>query len=336
MIHKRPALFPAVLLLAALTPLWAQTRHTAPEELLKTGIGFYGEGRFTEAATVLRLVEKESPLYPDALYWTALAELSSGDYGASLADLDALEKASPRSRWSPELPYHRGRNLFYLGRHEEALECLRTYSAAREPRIQESWIQESRVSESHDSRAASKRGAALYWMGESYFALGRMDSAEAAFSEVVEKYPSSVKYEAASYRLSLINQKKVEAELLDILKWSHEESLRTMEEYQHREKTYDMAIAAYQRRIAEMLAAENAGGTDQLAAAEGRIAALEASLAEANAALEELRGRGVETPDTGIRPPLGSREKALWILELKAAALGLSNTLNRRLNEGGE
>ena len=327
MTYKRPVLFPMMILLAAV-PLWAQNRHTAPEELLKTGIGFYGEGRFTEAVTVLRLVGNESALYPDALYWTALAELSAGNYAGSLADLDALEAAFPRNRWSEELPYHQGRNYFYLGRHEEALECLEQYSASLEIR---------KSGESLDvSRAASKKGAALYWMGESYFALGRLDSAGAAFSEVVEKYPSSVKYEAASYRLSLISQKKVEAELLDILKWSHEESLRTMEAYQNREKTYDMAIAAYQQRIAEMLAAENAGGTDQLAAAEGRIAVLEASLAEANAALEELRGRGVDPPEAGSRPPLSAREKALWILELKAAALELSNTFNKRLNEGGE
>jgi D-mannonate dehydratase len=153
---------------------------------------------------------------------------------------------------------------------------------------------------------------------------------------VVEKYPSSVKYEAASYRLDLINQKKIEAELLAILKWSHEESLKTMEGYQAREKTYDQTITAYQRRITEMLA-DGPSETDgdyrnQLAAAEIRIAALEASLNEANAALAELRGSGVAVPGADSPKPLTNTEKALQLMELKAAALELTNTLNRRLN----
>ncbi|MDR0877922.1 MAG: hypothetical protein LBN21_07700, partial [Treponema sp.] len=51
----------------------------------------------------------------------------------------------------------------------------------------------------------------------------------------------------------LVNQKKIEIELLALLKWSHEESLKTQEEYQKREKSYDQALIAYQKRIADML-----------------------------------------------------------------------------------
>jgi hypothetical protein len=103
-----------------------------------------------------------------------------------------------------------------------------------------------------------------------------------------------------------------------------------MEDYQTREKTYDQAITAYQQRITELLAAEGGGSgeyQDQLASAAIRIAALEASLDDANAAL--LEQGSVPVPDQGR--PLTDTERALRILELKAAALSVSNTLNKKL-----
>jgi hypothetical protein len=113
----------------------------------------------------------------------------------------------------------------------------------------------------------------------------------------VEQYPQSVKYEASSYRLALINQKKVEVELLSILKWTHEESLKTVEEYQRRERTYDQAIIAYQKKIAEMLRdshlaeleASNAEYRRRLIEAQARITALEQRLEEAGSARSATR-----------------------------------------------
>ncbi|MDR2210434.1 MAG: tetratricopeptide repeat protein [Spirochaetaceae bacterium] len=316
MIQKMSLGLFVILLFFGAGELYAQGRPTSPEELLKTGISFYSEGKFGEAATLLRLIGPETggPVYAEALYWISLAELSLGDYGGALTDLDTLEKTGGDR--AGEIPYHRARCYFYQGRYEDALVsfkgCVDTL-------------------EETDPRKA----ASYYWMGESLFALGQLDSAADVFSIVVEKYPSNVKYEAASYRLDLINQKKIEAELLGILKWSHEESLKTLEEYQTREKTYDQAIVSYQQKVAEMLAdTEGLAESDEsyksrLAAAELRIAALEASLTEANAALIELQGSGVPFPGLG---PLTETERALKLLELKAAALELSNTLNRRLN----
>jgi tetratricopeptide (TPR) repeat protein len=306
---------------------FAQTgTKTSPEQLLRDGIAFYSEGKFSETIGVLRRVPSGAGHYPEALYWISLAEISSGDYEQALLDLDALAKADPRGRWVEEIPYHRGRSLFYLARYEEAFLILKNYT------------------DRPDEKALSRKDSAYYWMGECLLALGQLDSAANAFSVVVEKYPSSAKYEASSYRLELINQKKIEAELLSILKWTHEESLKTLEEYQTREKTYDQAIAAYQRRLS---GTEENGLTepervglyrDRLEAAEQRIAGLEASLAEANAALIELRGSGVRSSGSGSpSSSLDDTERTLKLLEIKAAALELSNALNNRLRTlGGE
>jgi predicted XRE-type DNA-binding protein len=51
----------------------------------------------------------------------------------------------------------------------------------------------------------------------------------------------------------LIRHLKVEAELLALLQWSHEESLRTSEEFQRTIRTYEHLLNLYQRRIAELL-----------------------------------------------------------------------------------
>ncbi|MDR2314096.1 MAG: tetratricopeptide repeat protein [Spirochaetaceae bacterium] len=316
MIQKMPMAFLTLLFFWGSGPGFTQGRPTSPEELLKTGISFYGEGKFDQSLTLLRLIGPETggALYAETLYWTSLAELSSGRYDEALADLEKLEKAGGDR--SGEIPYHRGRCYFYQGRYKEALLAFTDSMEGLEEQ---------------DPRKA----ASYYWMGESLFALGQLDGAADVFSLVVEKYPSSVKYEAASYRLDLINQKKIETELLGILKWSHEESLKTLEEYQTREKTYDQAIVIYQQKVAEMLAGAGTAVAEsdtayksRLAEAEIRIAALEASLNEANAALIELQGSGVSFSGLG---PLTETERALKLMELKAAALELINALNKRL-----
>jgi len=330
MIHKKAVLFPlclVFLLFAGLCLVFAQNRMTtSTAELLGMGIGLYADSRFTESITVLRLIPPGDPSYPDALYWASLAGISAGHYEQALQDLEILE--ATRSRWTYEIPYHRGRCLFYLGRYEEALVSFGRH-------------QESPTTDD------SGKAASWYWMGESLFAMGRLDSAANAFSQVVVNYPYSVKFQAASYRLDMITQKKIEEELLAILRWSHEESLRSLEEYQTRETIYNQAIAAYERRIQEMLAGGGSGEPEDYRsyfAAEMRIAALEASLAEANAALEVLRGGGNNGTVYGNNDTAQDNngagnedkseyyaERAKRIQELRESVIELSNRLNNSL-----
>jgi len=314
MLRKKAVLFPLILLFllfAGICLVFAQTRMSAsPADLLDMGIGLYGDSRFTESVTVLRLIPPGNAYYSEALYWVCLGELALGDYQQTLRDLDLLEYT--RSRWDSEIPYHRGRCLFYLGRHEEALVSFGKY------------LENPLVGD-------SGRAAGWYWMGEALFAMGRLDSAADAFSQVVEKYPYSVKFEAASYRLDLITQKKIEEELLAILKWSHEESLRSLEEYQVRETIYNQAISGYERRLQE-LHADGSGNPDDYRryfAAEMRIAALEASLAEANAALEALQGGQARSSST--HEANAYEDKAKRIQELRSAVMELSSSLNNAL-----
>jgi TolA-binding protein len=256
----------------------------SPQMRLQYGISLYGKGLWQQAAAELRQSYSEAndpALKADALYWIAMTELAAGNYENSIRAMDELKRISPDNAKYADLPYHRGRACYYLGRYDEAITLFRTYTDS------------ITVDGSEES---ARKPAAFYWMGECLYSMGQLDKAQDVFSLIVEQYPQSVKYEAASYRLALINQKKIEAELLSILKWTHEESLKTVEEYQRRERAYDQAIVAYQKKIAEMLRdsylaeleSSNADYRRRLAEAEAQIASLEQRLEEANISRSSL------------------------------------------------
>jgi TolA-binding protein len=246
---------------------------------LRRGLEFYRQSRWREAVTELRRAQAEAvdpELKAEALYWIALSEISARDYAGAVQDLDALELIAPESKRLQEAPYHKGRALYYLGRYEEALLLLKLYADG---------IGDSSLLPAA-SEGAARKSAAFYWMGECLYAMGQLDYARDIFTIVTQDYPRSAKFEASSYRLALIHQKKIEEELLNLLKWSHEESLKAIEEYQRRERSYDLALIAYQKRIAELLKdsrledldSSNAQYRRQLMDAEERIRQLETEL----------------------------------------------------------
>lgn len=303
MCMKQKALF--LLFFGVSVSVFSQSAETA----LQRGLRLYGKGSFAEAVSELRNVDPGNADYPDALYWTGLSRLSLGNYRNALETLDTLESLYPGRK--PELPYHRGRILYYLGDYEEALIVLSDYSAGETNK--------------------TLKAASLYWAGECLYALRQFDTAETVFAGIVEKYPDSSKYQAALYRMELIKQKKIEAELLSILNWTHEESLRAQEEYRRREKDYDLTILAYQKRIAELqgdttvsdLELSNEEYRNRIIAAEQKISTLESSLMEANTALSEQSGEPV--------PSYTDRDTALRLLSLKNDILALQNVINERL-----
>jgi TolA-binding protein len=256
---------------------------------LRRGIELYGESQWREAVLELRRVQaaSEDPReVSEALYWIGLSELSAGEYEAAIQDFQEAQRLDPAGNRAAEIPYHTGRALFYAGNFEESIVILKNYS--------------------DQNSDPAKKVPALYWIGESLFSLGRLDDAREVFTLITDQYPYSLKYEAAAYRLALINEKKIELELLGLLKQSHEESIKNMEEYQRRERSYDQELTAYQRRVAGMIRDTSAldAGEDyrlKLAAAEERIAALEALLSEAdirtdaNARLRELKDAALRT-----------------------------------------
>ena len=250
-------------------------------ERVEAGIDLFSQGRWQEAVLELRRGQAEATsneLRGEALYWISISLINAGEFEEALRDMHFLEQISPNNYRVRELDYHRGRSLYFLNYHEEAIYSLASYMNSLLPGP-------SGYLSIHDS---ARRAAALYWIGESLLSMGQLDSAEDVFSQIVTEYPWSSKYEASYYRLALIDHRRIEVELLNLLSWSHEEALRNLEEFQRREAFYDQALSAYQRRVAALtgtsemrydrlseLENENVQFREQLAAAEDRVRYLE-------------------------------------------------------------
>jgi len=215
----------------------------------QNGTQFYQLTRWQEAAIEFRRAQEISNNVTDwsrALYWVILSQMAYSDFGSALRDMEELERRAPNSTYTRDMVYHRARVYFNQGYFEDALILFNRYNAS---------------TADSDRQSADRRAAAFFWMGESLYAMSQFDEAEKFYAWVVGRYPDSPKNEAASYRLDLIKQKKIEAELLALLQWSHEESLRTSEEHQRTIRTYEHTLNMYQRRIAELSNQRNARGS---------------------------------------------------------------------------
>jgi len=248
---------------------------------LMDGIELFRQRRWSDAIWELRLVQTETPsrqLRAEALFWISITHISAGEYEQALREMQLLERTYPENHRIAQLPYHRGRAFFYLGRYNEAITHFTQYSDS----LTSDPFGRALTPSDADSSVAS-----LYWIGESLLALGRTEEAAEIFSSIVTQYPSSSKFNAAAFRLALVYRKNLETELLHLLRWSHEESLRNMEEFQRRELMYEH-FARAERPSAPDPRFESIGEElqllqEELREAKERIAFLEAALAESEA-----------------------------------------------------
>jgi TolA-binding protein len=251
----------------------------------------------------------------ESLYWLSLAEFSLGEFEAALRDISELQRIAPAGLRIDNILYYKGRSLYHLNRHEEALRVFRVHAAL----LERSGIK--------SPQALSQKATLAYWIGECLYSLGQQDQAAELFDRVVKAKPRIEKYEAASYRLAMIRQNRLQAEILGMLDWSYSEYLRLAGEYQQREAAFNEIIAAYQQQADNALgdAAHNAGLEARIAEyrrllndAEERMRILEARLSEAEKMEQNL-------PVAPLVP--GQEDAVLRVRELKAEAERLRNSL---------
>ena len=212
------------------------------------GAQLYQLTRFHEATIEFRRAQEAAENIDDwaaALYWVILSELAFSDFGSAIRDMEDLQRHAPNSSYTRDMVYHRARVYFIQGFFEEALLLFNQYISS---------------TTDSDRVTADRRAAAFFWMGESLYAMGQLTEAEKFYSWVIARYPGSPKLEASTYRIDLIKQKKIEAELLTLLQLSHEEALRTSEDFQRTIRTYEHTLNIYQRRIAELSNTRNTQG----------------------------------------------------------------------------
>jgi len=284
----------------AVKPAGQASQADAKSILLK-GVDLFGQEKYQEALDLFGKVlsdPRAKTERPEAAYWSVLSYLAIGDQATAAASIDAFISAYPTSPRLPDLLYQRGRILYTKGDYEEALKVFAAFSEA--------------------APNSDLFPSALYWSGECLYALGRLEEAERAFAAVVQKYPQSVKVEAATYRQSLIGLEYRQRELLKLLTWSHEESLRSVEDFRRREKAYEASISLYQKQISDTKRGAAGAASDQdktAAELRARVAELGSTLATKE---EELASANAE--NTRLRTALDAASFAASQAGAAAAA----------------
>ncbi len=262
------------------------------------GQRLYSQSDFTGARNVFQNIlntPSQSLIHGSSLLWLAKTEMALRSFDQASQALETFLSKYPRHPSYNEALYEKGRLFFYQDEFENSILILDEFLK---------------------TQPGPELGSnALFWMGEDSFQLGRWEESQVFFRRVIEFYPSSYKVEASRYRLSMIELKIREEELLRLLKWSHEEILNALDEFRRRERAYQQAIQAYQKRILEL-----ESGSDQSV----RIRQLEEELrlARLNASPSGQRILSPATPATTQTQPTAAPNQTLLrsLQELRAQA----------------
>ncbi|MDZ7793372.1 MAG: tetratricopeptide repeat protein [Spirochaetia bacterium] len=304
-----------MLLLATLTtPFSVYSQEREIPEAVKSGLQAFSQGEYEQALLHFRniiLDSTQTGYHGEAYYWIARSHLAQERIDKAAQNLDYFIANYRNHNRYPDALYQKGRILFLQKEHEKAIRALYEYI-------------ENYPSHDYNSNA-------LFWIGESFYALGHFDKAEKVYSALVRDYPRSYKLEAARYRKSLIELKQREQNLLKLLKISHEEYLKALEDFQQRERFYEQAISNYQRKLSaarserdnEMIKQLNA----ELNAKQSEIQRLQQKLEAQERGIAELQSKP-ESDDpsaeaTAVSTDIAERDEVQQLLELKNKALNL-------------
>ncbi len=270
------------------------------KKALREGIEHFRNGRYEKAVAAMQDIPRDpsaTDQAADAYFWTAKSCMALGRLGEAEKNLEIYLAQYPNDKNYSEAVYQKGRLLYMQEEYESSIQVLQGF-LSKYP---------------HSTLAPN----AYFWVGESLYSLGRLDEATTVYRKIIVDYPASAKVEAAQYRVSLVDLSRREVELSKLLKWSHEDFLRSMEEAEQREKIYAQAIDSYQKKLS---GSGDAGDIKNMEAVPSGSAAVGTA-----AQLEEIRRQRIELDRT--RKLLAMKQEAL---DLKEAYLKLIES-----NRGG-
>jgi TolA-binding protein len=323
-------------MLLCLTATLSGAEVDAGAAAIEGGKREFGSGNYQQALLTFRdivLNPAWDEVHGEAYYWIGRSYMALDRAGKALENLDYFLRNYQRHPLRAEGLYHKARLLIHRGEHQEAIKLLYTFTDTYPE---------------HPYRAN-----AFFWIGEALYSMGHFDEARRFLSRVVEDYPRSYKREAARYRLSLIDLKKRERELLKLLRISHEEYLKALEQFRRKEKEYEHAISSYQRKLAAAvddddnrliseLNREIEAQREELRQLRRENETLRRQMEELRLAVNGERSAEPAADEVSELPPVqaedgGDQYLLRELLELKSEALSLKEALLKELkSEGGD
>jgi tetratricopeptide (TPR) repeat protein len=189
-------------------------------------LSLYADGYWGESIVEFRRYQQESPnatSRAEAQFWIAMVEIAAGEYIDAIHDFDEITRIDPLSIRRYEVPYQKARAYYYLGRYNEAIVLFSRY--ADSIRIDGRYLDGTRADNWHSQNGDNeedyqKKASAIYWIGECLYNLDQYDKASEMYNVIIGQYSRSHKYESSTNRIALIKQKKIEEELLAIVRKS--------------------------------------------------------------------------------------------------------------------
>lgn len=191
----------------------------------------FNEGKYDESIILFREVIMSSNnegIKRESYFWIAKAYMNANKLEQAEENLEYyLSNFKDNGLNYPEAVYQKGRLLFLQEQYQSAIDQLNIFKKNYPDHIL--------ISNS------------FYWIGESLYALGQFDDSAYYFTIVITKYPLSLKKEASAYKLRLIEHKKSELVLQNLLKWSQEQYLASLNQFKIKEKTLQEALNKYKQ-----------------------------------------------------------------------------------------
>lgn len=283
---------PFVLLVVMGSVLFAES---SPSTILALGQDSYAKGEYLAAlAQFQKLVgDPEARTMPEPFFWLAKTYFAILDTKNAALNLDYYLQNFPKDPGRTEALYLQARILYSDGDYAHAIQAFGQYLEL--------------------APGGDQVPNALFWMAESAFGLGRYQEAANLYNKIVQGYPSSFKLEASRYRLSVIDLRHREEELLKLLQWSHAEALNSAEEFQRREKAYQQSLTAYQKRVLDLQSSDLGA----------KVAALEEANRQKDSQIASLKLLGT-TPEKTVSSGSNTNDQnTIRLLELKVQTLAL-------------
>ncbi len=152
---------------------------------LSLGLEAYSRSDWDTAIRYFRQASSENPAYSEPFFWLIMAQISKGDYQDAFSGIDGFMLIFRHDRHAPTVLYQKGRLEFLTSKYDQAMETFSSF-----------------VDSNPKHRLVP---SAYYWMAEICFATEKYDEAKRLYEFLIKSWPQSVKHEAASYRLALLD-----------------------------------------------------------------------------------------------------------------------------------